>query len=407
MIDFQQYTFPSGLRLVHLSDKSMVAHFGVVFGTGSRDELPNEHGIAHFIEHMLFKGTTNRKPYHILSRMEDVGGEIDAYTTKEMIVIASSFPKQYFSRAVELVSDITFNSTFPLKEIQKEKEVVFEEINMYKDSPSEFIYDVFDSLLYGDHPMGKNILGTPESISKFDETSLKNFWARQVIPLNTIVCSAGDIPFKKVVALVEKSFCDFKNISSPVKREKPETAPIFAKSVKKNTHQAHCIMGTSAFDVKSKYRVPLKILTNLLGGPGMNSRLNLSLREKYGLVYQVDAYYYPFSDSGNFGVYFGTDSNSVDRCKELVYKEISKLADCKLGTMQLHNAKRQVKGQIILGSENHSSLMLSTAKSVLMFDKIWTIEEILSDVDSVTDSLLLETANRLFENRQLSTLLFY
>ncbi len=407
MIDFHQHVFPSGLRLVHISDNSMVAHFGIVFGTGSRDEKPNEHGIAHFVEHMLFKGTTKRKPYHILSRMEDVGGEIDAYTTKEMIVINSSFPKQYLNRAIELISDITLNSTFPLKEIEKEAVVVSEEINMYKDSPSELVYDEFDSLMYRDHPMGRNILGTPGSINRFKEADIKNFWNRQVSPTNTIICSAGSTPFKKIISQTEKSFGNFSNNLLPVNREKPKDYHVFTKSFNRKTHQAHCIMGAPAFAVDSKYRVPLKILTNLLGGTGMNSRLNMVLREKHGLVYQVDAYYYPFSDSGNFGIYFGTDATNVEKCKELVYREISKLSDTKLGTIQLHNAKRQVQGQIILGSENHSNLMISSAKSALFFDKIWSIEEILADVESVTDSLLLETANRLFEKRQLSTLLYY
>ncbi len=406
MIEFQQHTFPNGLRLVHIPDESLVAHFGVVFGSGSRDELPLEHGMAHFIEHMLFKGTRKRKPYHILSRMEDVGGEIDAYTTKEFIVINSSFPKQFFDRAVELIADLTFNSTFPGKEIAREKEVVAEEINMYKDSPSELIFDVFDEQLFPLHSMGRNILGTEKSLKRFDNKSLNEYWSRQITPSHTVICSAGNVRFQKVIELAGKLFTGFGQASSPVGRTRPEPSETFNTIVRKKTHQAHCIIGTRAFDAHSNHRLSLRVLTNLLGGPGMNSRLNLMLREKHGLVYQVDAFYYPFSDCGSFGIYFGTDADNVERCKELVYKEINKLTQSKLGTMQLHNAKRQLLGQVILGSENTSSVMLSSAKSVLIHGRIWTIGEILTEIESITNTEILNTAHELFQDREMSTLLF-
>jgi predicted Zn-dependent peptidase len=406
MVEFQQHTFPNGLRLVHIPDISLVAHFGVVFGTGSRDEMPNEHGMAHFIEHMLFKGTKTRKPYHILSRMEDVGGEIDAYTTKEFIVINSSFPKQFFNRAVELIADLSFNSTFPEKEIAKEKEVVAEEINMYKDSPSELIFDVFDELLYSNNPMGRNILGTEKSLKSFSHKSLNVFWNRQINPSKTVICSAGNIRFQSIISIAEKYFTNFGQHSSPMQRQSPEANTVFTKTIRKKTHQAHCIIGTQAFDAHSKHRLSLRVLTNLLGGPGMNSRLNLMLREKHGLVYQVDAFYYPSSDCGNFGVYFGTDADNVERCKDLVMKEISRITNQKLGTMQLHNAKRQLLGQVILGSENTSSVMLSTAKSVLVHNRIWTVEDILAEIESINEIDLQNTASELFNSRELSTLLF-
>ena len=405
MIEYKQHTFKNGLRLIHIQDQSLVAHFGVVFGTGSRDELIHEHGMAHFIEHMLFKGTKTRKPYHILSRMEDVGGEIDAYTTKEFIVLNSSFPKQYFSRAVELIADLTFNSTFPEKELKNEKEVVAEEIKMYKDSPSELIFDLFDEYQYSDHPMGRNILGSVKSLKKFTPESTKNYWNRQIDPKHTIVCSAGDLNLNQVIHLMEKYFSDFPENSNPIERHKPPIIQPFNEIIKKKTHQAHCIMGTSAFGAKSPHRLNLLVLTNLLGGPGMNSRLNLMLREKHGLVYQVEAFYDTFSDCGNFGVYFGSDADNIEKCRTLIIKEITKLAECKLGPMQIHNAKRQLLGQIILGSENKSSLIISAAKSLLIHNRIWITSEIVHDVESITETQLQDTANEIFTGKELSSLL--
>ncbi|MDD4747882.1 MAG: pitrilysin family protein [Salinivirgaceae bacterium] len=405
MIEYKQHTFKNGLRLIHIQDQSLVAHFGVVFGTGSRDELIHEHGMAHFIEHMLFKGTKTRKPYHILSRMEDVGGEIDAYTTKEFIVLNSSFPKQYFSRAVELIADLTFNSTFPEKELKNEKEVVAEEIKMYKDSPSELIFDLFDEYQYADHPMGRNILGSVKSLKKFTPESTKNYWNRQIDPKHTIVCSAGDLNLKQVIHLMEKHFSDFPENSNPIERHKPPVIEPFNEVVKKKTYQAHCIMGTTAFGAKSPHRLNLLVLTNLLGGPGMNSRLNLMLREKHGMVYQVEAFYDIFSDCGNFGVYFGSDADNLEKCRTLITKEITKLAECKLGPMQIHNAKRQLLGQIILGSENKSSLIISAAKSLLIHDRIWSTPEIVYDVESITETQLQDTANEIFTGKELSSLL--
>lgn len=407
MVEILQHTFSNGLRLVHIPCKSLAAHFGIVFGTGSRDELDSEHGMAHFIEHMLFKGTTKRKPYHIVSRLEDVGGEIDAYTTKELIVINSSFPKQYIGRAIELIADLSLHSTFPDKEISKEKEVVVEEIKMYKDSPSELIYDHFDNLMYGSHPMGRNILGSAKSLKTFDQIALTKYWKRQINPQQTVVCSAGDMTFRRVISLVERYFGDFNNDNTSLKRTRPEIINCFDKTIKKKTHQAHCIMGLGAFDANDKYRLPLKVLTNILGGQGMKSRLNLTLREKYGLVYQVDAYYYPFSDCGNFGIYFGADTANVDKCKDLINREIAQILQTKLGTIQLHNVKKQIEGQIILSSENKVGMMLSAAKSLLLYNRVWTVEEILEQINSIDSIIIVETANKIFYNRPMSILTYY
>ena len=406
MLKYEQYVFKNGLRLVHIPDESLVAHFGVVLGTGSRDELSNEQGIAHFIEHMLFKGTKKRKLYHILSRMEDVGGEIDAYTDKEFIVINSSFPKQYYERAVELIADILFSSTFPDKEIIKEKEVVSEEISMYKDSPAESIFDVFDEILFGDHPMGHNILGTEKTLKKINRTSISNFLNRQVLPQNTVICSAGNISLQNAVKKIEKYFQNFQSDKSIIKRSIPPILDPIQKTVKMRTHQAHCIIGRRSYNASSPYKMGMRLITDLLGGPGMNSRLNLRLREKYGLVYQIDAGYSTFSDCGTFGIYFGTDKSNLSLCQNLIMEEIEKLSREKLGTMQLHNLKRQILGQIIVGSQNKTNVMISAAKSFLMLDRIWTIDQIAQEIEQITNSLLLEIAVEQFLNFEPSIIVF-
>ena len=396
MINFEQHQFNNGLRLIHIANNSLVAHFGVVLGMGSRDELPHEHGIAHFIEHMLFKGTVKRKPYHILSRMEDIGGEIDAYTDKEFIVFGSSFPKQYFERAVELISDILFRSIFPEKEIIKEKEVISEEISMYKDTPSELIFDFFDEMLFGEHPMGRNILGTEKSLKKINRSNIHNYLNRKMLPQQTVICSAGNITISKAAKLIEKYFACFPVNQSVTERIVPPLLKPQQKIIKKHTCQAHCIIGQRSLDARSLHRIKMHLITNILGGPSLNSRLNLLLREKFGLVYQVDASYSSFSDCGTFGVYFGADKNNLEICQNLVIEEIKKISRQKLGTMQMHNLKRQITGQTILSVENKMSRIISAAKSLLIFDRVWTIEQIIKAIELTTSSDLLEIAAEQF-----------
>jgi len=400
------HTLDNGIRLVHHRIAGLVAHCGIVINTGSRDETPEGHGMAHFIEHMLFKGTKKRKAYHILSRLEDVGGELNAYTTKEETSVHASFLKDDYARAIEIISDITFNSVFPQKEIVKEKDVVIEEINSYLDNPAELIFDDFEEQVFAGQPIGRNILGTPESVKTFSHKSITRFIAREYNTHEMVFCSVGNISNEKILKLFKIHFGPIPK-SAASKKEiirwqyKPSVV-----TKKMDTFQNHCIIGNIAYDLKDERRMGMYLLNNILGGQGLNSRLNLSLREKNGLAYNVESGYNPYSDTGIFSIYFGTDSQYLAKSTRLVMAELKKLCNSKMGTIQLSKAKNQIKGYLARGYENHESLMLSFGRSLIAFNKIDTIEDICIRIDSITASELLETANDVFEPSQLSTLIY-
>jgi predicted Zn-dependent peptidase len=405
-MDLLLHTLDNGIRLVHHRIPGLVAHCGIIINIGSRDEKEQEHGIAHFIEHMLFKGTRKRKAYHILSRLEDVGGELNAYTTKEETSVHASFLKDDYERAVELISDITFNSVFPEREIEKEKDVVIEEINSYLDNPSELIFDDFEELIFSNQPIGRNILGTPESVRLYTQRKLLDFISDNYNTLEMVFCSVGDIPDEKILRLFKTHF------SGIVTNKKERTSnkswvycPAYLTK-EMDTFQNHCIIGNLAYDLKDDRRMGMFLLNNILGGQGLNSRLNLSLREKNGLAYNVESSYNPYNDTGIFSIYFGTDAQYLNKSIAIALSELKKLRTSKLGTIQLSKAKNQIKGYLARGYENHESLMLSLGKSLLVFNKIDTIEVICKKIDDVTASELLETANDIFEPSRLSTLIY-
>jgi predicted Zn-dependent peptidase len=405
-MDLLLHCLDNGIRLVHQRIPGLVAHCGIIINTGSRDESDHEHGIAHFIEHMLFKGTKKRKAYYILSRLEDVGGELNAYTTKEETAVHASFLKDDYERAIEIISDITFNSVFPEKEIEKEKDVVIEEINSYLDTPAELIFDDFEELIFLNQPIGRNILGTPESVRSFSQKTLSDFILNNYNTHQMVFCSVGNIPDEKIMKLFIKYFSAIttSNQSPRVNRSwlyKPDTV------IKKmDTFQNHCIIGNLAYDLKDSRRMGMFLLNNILGGQGLNSRLNLTLREKNGLAYNVESSYNPYNDTGIFSIYFGTDSQCLNKSISIAMTELKKLRNSKLGAIQLSKAKNQIKGYLARGYENHESLMLSLGKSLLIFNKIDTIEDICKKIDDVTSSELLETANDIFEPSKLSTLIY-
>ena len=400
------HTLENGIRLVHHRTHGMVAHCGLIVNTGSRDETGPEHGIAHFIEHMLFKGTKKRKAYHILSRLEDVGGELNAYTTKEETAVHASFLKDDYERAIELISDITFNSVFPEKEIEKEKDVVIEEINSYRDNPAEMIFDDFEELIFLNQTIGRNILGTPESVASITQQKLSEFIRNNYNTRQMVFCSVGNIPDARIINLFIKYFAHIithNTAERPVKNWSYKPAHVTRKM---DTFQNHCIIGNVAFDLKDKRRLGLFLLNNILGGQGLNSRLNLSLREKNGLAYNVESSYNPYYDTGIFSVYFGTDSRNLNKSISITMSELNKLRTLKLGAIQLSKAKNQIKGYLARGYENHESLMLSLGKSLLVFNKIDSLEDICIKIDNVTTSELLETANDVFEPSRLSILIY-
>jgi predicted Zn-dependent peptidase len=406
MQEFETFTLPNGIRVVHKQVDRPVAHFGFLVAAGARDEQPHEIGLAHFIEHILFKGTKRRKAYHVLSRMEDVGGELNAYTTKEETVIYSSFLSGDYSRAVELICDIAFDSTFPAKELEKEKEVIIDEINSYKDSPSELIFDDFEALVFPNHPLGENILGTPESVRSFDHHMVERFIEREYATERMVFASVGNISKNRLEKLLLRYGTTYTSRKSETQRQVPAVHQPSNLKLSKNVFQTHVVLGGRAYSAVDKKARTLLLLNNLLGGPGMNSRLNLNIREKYGFTYNIESFYNAYADSGLFGVYLGTDAENAERTIKLAQRELKKLREQKLGTLQLTKAKRQILGQVAMAQENNGALMLSYGKSLMSYNRIDTFAEVRTKIERITAEDLQEVANEIFDPNTLSLLTY-
>ncbi|MEA1885733.1 MAG: pitrilysin family protein [Bacteroidota bacterium] len=400
------YTLPNGIRLVHKAVPNMIAHSGVIMNTGSRDEKEEEHGMAHFVEHMMFKGTRKRKTFHILSSLEDRGGELNAYTTKEETAIYGSFLKHDYNKAFDIISDIIFNSTFPEKELLKEKEVIIEEINSYKDTPSELIFDDFEEMIYAGAPIGRSILGSEKSLRNFNRNMINGFINDNYDPSEMVVCSVGNIREKQLVKLFEKYFGDIPEKETEKERIAFSDYTPEQKIVSKNTWQDHCIIGNLAYDVKDKRRLAMFLLNNILGGQGLNSRLNMSMREKNSFAYNVESNYVPYCDSGVFMIYFGTDIKNREKSISTAMKELKRLREQKLGKAQLQKAKNQIKGNIARGREIHENLMLALGKNILLFDRMESLKTLYSKIDLLSSSDLLEIANEVFAENMLSSLIY-
>ncbi len=403
---YETYILKNGLKIIHQRVPGKAAWCGLIIGVGSRDERIEEEGIAHFIEHVIFKGTEKRKAYHILSRIEDVGGELNAYTTKEDTCIYASFLPKDYGRTLELFSDIVFHSVFPEKEIRKEKEVVIDEINSYKDSPSELIFDDFEELIYQGYPIGRNILGSEEAVKCLQREDILKFVERNYHPGRMVVSSIGDIPFERLVRLVERYFGDIPVEDSSLVRLRPEVYCPQHKELAMDTYQNHCVIGNVAYDYTEDNRLPLSLLVNILGGTGMNSRLNLNIREKYGLAYNVEAAYTPYSDTGVFTVYFGCDARDLDKCVRLCQKEMDGLCEHPLGLMQLHKAKNQMIGQMTLASENNENMMLTIGKSFLIYGKVDELDSICQEIREITPEQLERVAREIFAREKQSVLIY-
>jgi predicted Zn-dependent peptidase len=380
---------------------------GVFVNCGSRDEKENEQGLAHFIEHAIFKGTAKRKSFHILSRLEDVGGDLNAYTTKEETAIHASFLVEYYERTFDLISDILFNSTFPEKEIEKEKDVVIDEINSTLDTPPEIIYDDFEELLFRPHALGRSILGTPESVAQIKREDILQFMANNYHTDQMVISSVGEISFEKLVALAEHYFGSAPARLRQFKRQPVEVSQSVEQRIKKDYNQAHCILGGSAYDLYHPKKLDLVLFNNIVGGPGMNSRLNLSLRERHGLTYNVESNYSPYLDTGVWCVYFSSDYEDLDLATELVYKELKHISEVALGDIQLRKAKKQLIGQLAISSENNENLMLSIGKSYLSYEYVESLPEIYQKIEKITASDILEVANNVLNSKKLSTLIYY
>lgn len=401
-----EHTLSNGLRIICKPVVSDVTYCGFAVNAGTRDETENEQGMAHFVEHLIFKGTQKRKAWHILNRMEAVGGDLNAYTNKEEMVVYSAFLADDLSRAVELLVDIVFRSTFPQREIERETEVIIDEIQSYEDNPSELIFDDFEDMIFRNHPLGRNILGRPDLLKKFRSEDAMAFTSRFYQPSNMVFFVLGDFNFQKIVRQVEKLLVDLPLVTVENQRTIP---PLYVPEqlvVHKETHQAHVMIGSRGYNAYDDKRTALYLLNNILGGPGMNSRLNVSLRERRGLVYTVESNLTSYTDTGAFCIYFGTDPEDVDTCLKLTYKELKRMRDVKMTSSQLMAAKKQLIGQIGVASDNNENNALGMAKTFLHYNKYESSESVFRRIEALTAEGLLEVANEMFAEEYLSTLIY-
>lgn len=405
---YNTFTLSNGLRLIHAPSPTNVAYCGFAVDAGTRDELDGEQGMAHFVEHLIFKGTMKRRAWHILNRMENVGGDLNAYTNKEETVIYSAFLKEHFSRAVELLADIVFHSVFPQPEIDKEVEVIIDEIRSYEDSPSELIFDDFEELIYPEHALGRNILGRPELLRSFRSEDARRFVARYYKPANMVFFVLGDIDFRKVVRTVERAVSDipYGEVEGYVRRKPLPYSPR-RLVMEKGTHQSHVMIGGRGYDAYDERRTGLYLLNNILGGPGMNSRLNVILRERKGLVYNVESNLTAYTDTGTFCIYFGCDAEDEERCIDLVHKELKRLRERRLTVMQLAAAKKQIIGQIGVAGDNFENNALDMGKCFLHYRRYEDKSEVFGRIESLTSAGLLEIANEVFAENYLSALVYH
>lgn len=391
--EFSVFELSNGLRVVHRQVDRPVAHCGIMINAGTRDELVNEHGIAHFLEHAIFKGTQKRRAYHILNRLDSVGGEIDAYTTKETTCFYGTFLTEYYDRAIELISDITLNSTFPEKELDKEKEVVLDEINAYLDSPSDQIYDDFEAQVFSKHALGNGILGTKESVRSFDKHMLNEYMQRLYKAENMVFSSIGNISSKRLKSKLEKYFGQLATSKTNQTRKAFQAKKRKIVKEQKSTFQTHCMMGKAVYGANEPKRVEFILLNNIIGGPAMNSILNLKIREKYGYTYNIESNYALYSDTGLFSIYLASDPKYMERCINAVKKELDLLKKKGLTANKLHLAKQQLKGQMAINRESNNSVMLSYAKSLLVYNEIKPLDSLYKRIDSISASDLLAVAN--------------
>ena len=443
---YNTHTLDNGLRIIHLPSDSKVVYCGYQINAGTRDEEPGEEGLAHFCEHVTFKGTERRKAWHILNCLESVGGDLNAYTNKEGTVYYSAILKEHIARAVDLLSDIVFHSVYPQAEIDKEVEVICDEIESYNDSPAELIYDEFENILFKGSSLGHNILGTAEQVRSFTTEDALRFTRKLYRPDNAIFFAYGDIDFKKLVKLIGRALADNESgklaaeklpqISQITQISRDENPVAIEKSVEsvgpknyssvgpknypsvgnemagqtivmeKNTHQAHVMIGTRAYDVNDDRRMPLYLLNNILGGPGMNAKLNLALREHNGLVYTVESTMVAYGNTGTWSIYFGCDEHDIKRCLRLVRKELDRMMEKPLSDSQLKAAKKQMKGQIGVACDNRENFALDFGKSFLHYGWEKNVDRLYEQVEAITSQQIQDVARELFDKNRLITLIF-
>lgn len=405
-MNLNQHTLSNGLRIIQVPSPTPVAYCGFAIDAGTRDETSGEQGMAHFVEHLIFKGTTKRKAWHILNRMERVGGDLNAFTNKEETIIYTAFLAEHFARAVELLADIVFHSTFPKNEIAKEVDVILDEIQSYEDSPSDLIFDDFENLIFKGHSLGRNILGDPNLLRTFGSDDALNWTRRFYKPSNMVFFFYGNVDFRHLVRCVEKYVGEIPDSKAeklyvPLPDYLPER-----RVIHRDTHQAHVMIGCRSYDAHNEKRTGLYLLNNILGGPGMNSRLNIALREHRGLVYSVESNLTSYTDTGVFSIYFGCDPKDVDTCLTLVEKELKRLCMARLTDSQLAAAKKQIIGQIAVASDNFENLALDMGKTFLHYNRYESQEEVFQRIEALSADCLMEVANEIFDEHRRSVLIY-
>ena len=419
-----QFSIANGIRILHLTDNMPISYVGVAIDAGTRDELPDESGMAHFVEHLLFKGTKHRRSWHIINWLESVGGQLDAYTTKEETYIYATVPTEYTERALELLADVVLNSTFPENEIEKERDVVLDEIQSYNDSPSELIYDEFEELLFPHDPIGRNILGSEQSLETFTSERMQAFVRRNYTPDRMVVFAMGNIKFDWLINRIEKYFHNAQYCPPVLEgvaegssqlstfnfqlstRQAPQLYTPAHRTTPRDTYQAHCIIGNRCIPMTSNERLTMLLLNNILGGPNMSSRLNLALRERNGLCYTIESNVTNYTDTGVWNIYFGCDPRNLAKAKRLCMQQLDLLCSTPLNNNQLATAKRQLRGQVLIGNQNKENLILGLSKAYLHGLELKPDSEHFQFIDSLTPSDLQSLAQRIFNPDQLSTLIY-
>lgn len=402
------YTFENGLRLIQIPSPTNVAYCGISIDAGTRDEEAGEEGMAHFCEHMMFKGTKHRKAWHIINRMEAVGGDLNAYTNKEETVVYAAFMKEDFDRAAELIFDIVFNSTYPQHEMDKECEVIVDEIESYNDTPADLIFDRFEDIIYEGNSLGHDILGTAENVRRFRTEDALRFVKRLYRPEKMVFFLFGDVEFEKAKKVVEKRLKQISPVSQidPIRPTRPVGIHPGIFTEERGTHQAHVMIGRAAYGSQNDKRIALYLLNNILGGPGMNSRLNIALREQKGLVYTVESTLTNYTDTSTWAIYFGCDAEDVDKCLRIVRKELDKLMNEPLTERQFNAALKQIKGQIGVACDNFENYVLDMAKAYLHYHKFEGKKDTIEHLEQVTPQRLQEVAQEMFDEKGLTTLIF-
>jgi len=405
MREIEHYTLSNGIRVVHnRTTTTKIVHCGIMLNIGSRDENPANQGIAHFWEHMAFKGTRKRKAYHILNKLDSLGGELNAFTDKEKILFYASLRDVYFEKAVDLLTDITFDSVFPENQIERERNVILEEMAMYMDDPEDSLYDEFDNVIFTGHPLGMNILGTQKTVKSFRRKDFRKFIGTHLDTRKIVFSCVGNIPMEEVVRLAEKYMGHLPRKTSSGRRKKFTRYKPKEVVIHRNVGQARCAMGCPAYPLNDKRRNSFFMLVNILGGPGMNSRLNWALREKHGYVYSIGSSYYPFSDTGLFMISFGTEPTQMGKSLQLIGEELRKLKEIPLGVKQMNAAREQLYGQLAMTEENNGTFMMMMARSMLDRGKVLAIEDTYAMIRETTSHALMELANDIFDEPQFSIL---